>query len=101
MKMISSTSTTSTSGMMLISDKAVPEPRKRLRPRDLPFDSPAENAIPGLSRLLEIPFGPIEEFQREILHPRAHLLHRVVEIVVEHGRRNRREQADAGGDQRR
>ena len=62
MKMISSTSTTSTSGTMLISESALLPPRnlRPNRPLPLPFDPPTENAMseaPAADGLAPLPYG--------------------------------------------
>ena len=93
MKMMSSTSTTSTNGVTLISAMRVA----------------AAPAATGFRRhwwrrpsLLsaEAALGQVEELEREIVHARAQFADQVAEIVIEDGRRDGGEQADRGGDQR-
>ena len=93
MKMMSSTSTTSTNGVTLIS-------------RDGVAAAPAATRIrrhwwrrPWLL-LSETALGQVEELEREIVHAGADLANQVAEVVIEDGGGNGREQADRGGDQR-
>ena len=48
-----------------------------------------ENAIASVS---EAALGHVQEFEREVFHARAELANCCAEVVVEHGRRNRRGQ---------
>src|SRR5207245_4448881 len=85
MKISSSTSTTSTSGMMLISASDAPKGR---RP---PAPGPTLNANFGGPRGLgHRPREPIEQLQREAPHLRRPVLEPVDEVVAGHDRRNRR-----------
>src|SRR5438552_10895949 len=95
MKISSSTSTTSTSGMMLISASDAPTGR---RP---PAPGPTLNAIFGRPRGLgRRPREPVEQLQREPLHLRRPVLDPVDEVVVGHDRRNRRPEPRRRRDQR-
>src|SRR5215469_5260169 len=93
MKMISNTSTTSTNGVMLISASGAPPRRRPTPPPPLPF---VEKAI----LRSEIPFGHVQELQREVFHARTHFADAVAEQVIEHGGRNGREEPHGGGNQR-
>src|SRR5580704_15274062 len=99
MKMINSTSTTSTSGTTLISDSVDADPPNR-RPRIPPFDPLKENAISPVCLLLGIPFSQIQEFERKIFHAGADLFDAVPENVVENRRGNRGPQAQCRGEKR-
>src|ERR1039457_6439993 len=79
MKMMSSTSTTSTNGVMLISDRLAPP----LRRRD-PYPPPplTDNAMALLS---ETAFGHVQELHGKVVHARADLPDSVAENVVEDG----------------
>src|SRR5215470_3911087 len=97
-KMISSTSSTSTNGVTLISDSAAP-PRRPPRPR--PPLSLVEKATGHSSPLLlKVALGHIQELDGEVVHARADFLEHVTEVVVENSRRNSRAQADRGREQR-
>src|SRR5215470_12932347 len=89
MKMMRSTSITSTRGTTLIS--ARDEATRRLRP-DRPDEAPADGASFGMlsGPLGEVPFGDIQEFHREIVHLRGEQFHPLRQVVVEEHRRNRR-----------
>src|SRR5881227_1580706 len=86
MKMMSSTSITSTSGTTLISasDVVTRTPRaRRLRPDAVvgigwTFGTPAPSSL----ALSEISFRDVQELEREIIHARRKLLHPVREVVV-------------------
>ena len=95
MKMMSSTSITSTSGMTLISDSDVETRRPRRRPV---FASGVRLMHP--SALGEVPFRDVQELEREVVHLRRVDLHLRGEVVVEVDGRNRGEQAERRGDQR-
>src|SRR5687768_4058354 len=113
MKMISSTSITSTSGTTLISESEVatypPRPR---RPRPDPPESCfcTEGIISRRSTgLREVALGDVQELEREVVHLGGEVLHPVREVVVEIHRRDRREEprrrrnqrfGDTGGDDR-
>src|SRR5688572_33282210 len=93
MKMRSNTSTTSTSGMMLIS--AMVPPMRRLSP-------PASrlNAIFGdAGDLGGGPSQQVEELEGEAVHLRRPVLHPVDEVVVPDDRGNRRSQTGRRGDE--
>src|SRR2546428_6856716 len=76
MKISSRTSTTSTSGMMLISARLAPIRRG-------PCDSSSLNAIfGGASHFGSGPAQKVEEVQREALHLHGPVLHAVDEVVV-------------------
>src|ERR671930_2017690 len=96
MKMSSSTSTTSTSGMMLISARLVPMLR-----RD-PSGEPVLNAIffHGPSELGRRTAQEVEHVQRESFHLRRPVLHAVDEIVVADDGRDGGSQARRRRDQR-
>src|ERR1019366_6100292 len=83
MKMISSTSTTSTNGVTLISE--------RLAPPRLRFPDPPPLMQIAILSLSEAAFGQVENLQREIVHARADLAYAVAEEVIENRRRDRRE----------
>src|SRR5947199_10600767 len=86
MKMMSSTSTTSTKGVTLISESAV-VPWNRLRP-----DAPPLLTVIAIRSASVRAFRQIEELEREIVHTGAHFLDDVAEVVVGDGRGNSREQ---------
>src|SRR4029079_11519837 len=79
MKMISSTSITSTRGTTLISASEVDT--RALRPR-LPRPPP-DRIGSTLGTLGEIPLRDVQELERKIVHLVRELLHAVGEIVVE------------------
>src|SRR6202008_2316894 len=93
MKISSRTSTTSTSGMMLISARLVPIRRG-------PWDSSALNIAAGSARLRRGAAQQIEEVHREAFHLDGPVLHAVDEIVVPDDGRNRGAEAGRGRDQR-
>src|SRR5262245_51793031 len=86
MKMMSSTSMTSTSGVTLICEIESPPP-----------DDPWSNAM-GL--LEEVPLRDVEELGAERVHLGGQHAHLSRETVVHDDRRNRSREADGGGDQR-
>src|ERR1700691_570964 len=75
MKMISRTRATSTNGVTLISASGA-TPRDR-RP---PFIPPTFIATASVS---ETPLDQVQEFERKIVHARAHLFEHMAEVVVE------------------
>src|SRR5256885_16851022 len=91
MKMISSTSITSTRGTTLISAREVDTraPRAR-RPRP---DPEGMGWTFGICGLREIPFTDIQKLEREVVHLRRELLHPRGERVIEVQRRHRGEEA--------
>src|SRR5215831_1885440 len=94
MKMMSSTSITSTSGTTLISASDVDT--RRPRPR-------AGSTSPGawsFGTLGEIPFCDVQKFHREVVHLRGEQLHAVRQQVVVIDRWNRREETTRRRDQR-
>src|SRR6516165_7174541 len=96
MKMMSSTSMTSTIGTTLISDNDVATRRPR------PDRGEGEASWPALTLGTsgEIPLGDVQELHREVVHLRREQLHALGQHVVVEHRRDRREQAARGGDQR-
>src|SRR5580658_9852604 len=94
MKMISSTSTTSTSGTMLISAS---EGLPRNRPRLSPLELLSENAI--LMSPLQSTLGEVQELELEIFHARAEFLDGAAEHVVENGRGDGGKESHGSGDQ--
>ena len=98
MKMMSNTSTTSTSGTTLISDMA--DGRAESPPASSPPLLLNENAIYCLAVAAEIPFRQILEFDREIFHARSHFFDSSSEHVVKDRSRNSGGKTDGGGDQR-
>src|SRR5579864_5252776 len=91
MKMISSTSTTSTKGVTLISAIGA-------RPRDrLPPDN--ETGVNAIALTSETPLDQVEELERKVVHPRAHLFEQMAEVVVEDGRWDGGKKAHRGSDQ--
>src|SRR4051794_13446478 len=101
MKMISSTSTTSTSGTILISESVpLPAPkRRRPNPPRAPLPLLIEKAI-WVVLALEHPLRCVQEFERKVLHPRAHHLYAVAEIVVKHRCGDGGEQAQRSSEER-
>src|SRR5882762_2436928 len=93
-KMMSSTSTTSTKGVTLISESAV-VPWNRRRTDAPPLLTVIAIRSPSVSA-----FRQIEELEREVVHTGAHFLDDVAEVVVGDGRGNSREKAYGSGDQR-
>src|SRR5262249_4886180 len=96
MKMISSTSTTSTNGVTLISESD-PLPPRRREPNPLPPPLPPLTEIAML--LSEGPFRQVQKLEREIVHASAQFTNPVAEEVVEDRCRNRRREAHGGRDQ--
>src|SRR5690606_14799529 len=94
MKMIRSTSITSTKGVTLISDIG----RDARRRRRLP--SPRITPVPMSGRLVELPRQDQGEFVGEALVHADNRLGLAVELVVEDHRRDRGEKAEAGRKQR-
>src|SRR5215467_11838681 len=85
-KIISSTSITSTSGTTLISASELDTRRLRLRP------GATSSPLWTFGTLGEVPFCDVEEFHREVVHLRREQLHVVRQAVVVNDGRN-------GGDQ--
>src|SRR5688572_5151539 len=98
MKMISSTSITSTSGITLISASVVET--RRPRPRGAPpLGIGRTFGIP--QRLLrEVPFGDVQKFQGEVVQVRGVPLYLGREVVVGEHRRDRREESGSSRNQR-
>src|SRR4029079_4169832 len=98
MKMMSSTSMTSTSGTTLISASEVAT--RALRPRRWrpPPDPPAGCTFGILG---EVPLRDVQELEGEIVHLRGEFFHPAREVIVEIHRGNRREQAPRPRDARR
>src|SRR5262244_1617795 len=94
MKMMSSTSMTSTSGTTLISASDVDT--RRLRPRM----RIASSLVWTFGTLGEVPFCDVQEFHREVVHLRGEQLHAVRQHVVVIDRWNRREETTRRRDQR-
>src|SRR5260221_526692 len=95
MKMMSSTSMTSTSGTTLISASVLAT--RRPRP-----SLPAELSRPWIFGmcLCEIPFRDVQKLHREIVHLCRADLHPVRQVVVRDDRRNRGEESGGGRDER-
>src|SRR5262249_26890182 len=95
MKMRSSTSTTSTSGMMLISAS---EPRRR------PVASAPASALIAILERLRRPDQPaldqVRQLEPEVLHLGGPVPDLAAEVVVADDGGNRGDQAEEGGDQR-
>src|ERR1035441_4549915 len=94
MKMINSTSTTSTNGVTLISESM---------DRPLPLRDP--NPPPPFTDIAiclfsEAALRHVQELQREIVHARPDLPNVAAQNVIEDRRRNRRHQSDSRCDQR-
>src|SRR5687768_3176410 len=86
MKMISSTSITSTSGITLISARVLET--RRLRPRGPPPDG-IGSTFGIASRLLrEVPFGDIQKLEREVIQVGRVSLYLRREVVIGHHRGN-------------
>src|SRR5579872_2099002 len=94
MKMMSSTSTTSTNGVTLISAR-LPVPALRLRDPN-PLPPLTESAM----LISETALRHIQKFHREIVHAGAHLTNLLAEDVVENSGWNCGDEADGGRDQR-
>src|SRR5215813_9515825 len=93
-KISSSTSTTSTSGMMLISARLVPIRRP-------PSDGPALNAIfRGPRKLRRRPAEHIQHVERKPVHLGCPMLHTIDEVVVADDGRDGSTQACGRGDER-
>src|SRR3954463_7666325 len=96
MKISSSTSTTSTSGMMLIS--AIDVPMRRSPP---PSGDGRLNAIFGRPRQLRYRAAQdVQEIQHEAVHLRRPVPHPIDEVVVADDRRDGGREARRGGNQR-
>src|SRR5579859_7681674 len=96
MKMTSSTSMTSTSGVTLMSARLVPadssSPPSAWRANAMVFSAHA-------AWLEEVPIDDVQEVAGEVLHLRGEHLNPVEEHVVEDDRRDRGEESDGGSDQ--
>src|ERR1019366_1699011 len=94
MKMISSTSTTSTKGVTLISDRLPPPPRRRE-----PYPPPplTDNAMALLS---ETALGHVQELHGKVVHARADFPDPVAEDVIEDRRGDSGRKARRRGNQR-
>src|SRR5208283_2047365 len=94
MKMISSTSTTSTNGVILTSDRLASPPRRRE-----PYPPPplTDNAMALVS---ETALGQVQELQGKVVHARAQFPDAVAEDVIGNGGWDGGEQAHGGRDQR-
>src|SRR3990172_8382902 len=107
-KMIRSTSTTSTNGVTLISESvwfapverrdrsiAVADVPRETRP---PAPSP-ETLAPILGRLRKVPLDDVQVLEREIVHLGRKPLHPVDEVVIEDDRGDGRRETGGGGDE--
>src|SRR5450432_2069834 len=95
MKMINSTSTTSTKGVTLISESVDMPPRLRdPNPPPPPFTDNAIRSLPA-----ERALGHVQELQRKVFHAGADFTNRMAEVVVEDGGRYGGEQAESRGDE--
>src|SRR5258706_11145917 len=83
MKMISSTSMTSTSGTTLISASELATRRLRLRPPE------TSSAVCTFGTLGEVPFRDVQKLHRKVVHLRSQDLHAVRQGVIEVDRGNR------------
>src|SRR4051794_25576879 len=101
------TSTTSTSGVTLMS--AIIEPLDRERSVRYVAAAPAAAAPPPswppvfitpVSLLREVPLDDVQELQREVVHHRREHLDAARVEVVEEGGGDRRGEAHRGGDER-
>src|SRR5207248_358758 len=95
MKMMSSTSITSTSGTTLISASELDTRLARPRP-----GAAASCPVATLGTLREVPFCDVQKLHREVVHFRCEDLHPVGEHVVEVHRRDRRDESERRRDQR-
>src|SRR5262245_18277806 len=93
MKISSRTSTTSTSGMMLISARLVPIRRG-------PCDSSALNIVAGSARFRGGTAEEVQEVHRKAFHLDGPVLHAIDEVVVADDGGDRRAEAGCRGDQR-
>src|ERR1035437_2383235 len=92
MKMMSSTSTTSTKGVTLISERLAP-PRLR-DPNPPPLKEIA------MALLSEGALGQVQELQRKVVHARADFADGVAEEVIENGRWDGGKKSHRSGNQR-
>src|SRR5208283_2279042 len=79
MKMISSTSTTSTNGVILTSDRLASPPRRRE-----PYPPPPLTDI-AMALLSETALGQVQELEGKVVHAGADLADPVAENIVEDG----------------
>src|ERR1039458_2271848 len=93
MKMISRTSTTSTNGVTLISERL--DPPARLRD---PYPPPLREKAMALFSAAAL--GEVQKLHREVVHARAQFPDAVAEVVIEDSRRDGRRQAHRRGNQR-
>src|SRR5881628_1016909 len=103
MKMISSTSMTSTRGTTLISASETFTRRRRLARVGAALGIVWTLGIGGglgVRALREIPLGDVQKLHRKIVHLRRHLLHAVRQVVVEDERWNGSEESERRRDQR-
>src|SRR5579863_2376591 len=94
MKMISSTSMTSTSGVTLICETSIPR-----GPDSVATMGSSPGGASSFSRQ-EVTFRDIQEFRNEIIHLDRQYAHSRRQEIVEHLRRDRRDESDRGRDQR-
>src|SRR5580658_3565471 len=87
MKMISSTSMTSTMGVTLMSERPF-------------FPPPVENDMRVGSLLEEVPLDDVQEVRREVRHLRLQHVNLAVEAVEGHHRGDGGEEPHRGGDER-
>src|SRR5271157_10889 len=94
MKMIRSTSTTSTNGVTLISDRLPPPPR-----RLDPYPPPPLTEI-AMALLSETALGHVQELHGKVVHARADLPNPVAKNIIENRRGDGGRQARRRGNQR-
>src|SRR5206468_11388398 len=91
MKMMSSTSMTSTMGTTLISASELATRRLRLRPGD------TSSAVCTFGTLGEVPFRDVQKLHRKVVHLRGEDLHLLGQRVIEVDRGNGRDESACGG----